>query len=179
MDAYLTDIWHVQDVLQHERETNAAIAAAIQRTQQIVPTQPIGPTRRIISPDQLLLPYSASPSAPLTPTPLNPFVLSALYAKDRRGRRVGGRSSSMPSSWIDGIGWDRGELTMLAYGRQYTWSAVPEEIFHIWATGLGVCQTDDPTGKHRWWIGKTPSWGACWHYQIRPWLAEHGYGGLP
>ena len=78
-------------------------------------------------------------------------------------------NSVIPSSWIDRMHWEAAmcKLELLTKdGRVYIYDGITEEDAFEIVTGQAMCKTDDPSTLKRWWIGKTPSLGAAWHYLL-------------
>ena len=97
--------------------------------------------------------------------------------KSRSRRAV---HSPMPSSWVDGIGYDAktGILTAILSNFEYKWEGVTSSMYYGWIAGNYACKTNDPTGRHRWYITKRPSLGATFHRYFKPMLDASGCGRI-
>ena len=80
-------------------------------------------------------------------------------------------SQHKASSWIRSFTYE--ERTQTLYmtvhkGKTYSWDNVPPAIALKALQGQAACTTNDPTGKARWWIDKTPSLGAAFWQIMKP-----------
>lgn len=79
--------------------------------------------------------------------------------------------SGAKSSWIRSYAFDNRTKTLYMTthkGKTYSWNNLPDSIAVQVLNGLAVCTTNDPSGKHRWFVGKTPSLGAAFWQILKP-----------
>jgi len=76
----------------------------------------------------------------------------------------------IPSSWVGPIGYDPDTKILVAqlYAKWEGWRDVTPSEWELWLRAADACRTNDPTGRDRYWPGKTPSLGATWHYTMKP-----------
>ena len=88
-----------------------------------------------------------------------------------KGRAIANLSRRIPSSWVDGIGYDAATKTLAASLSQilYAWRPVEQTTYDAWWWAFASCVTWDKENLRRgmaprWWPGKNPSMGAMWHH---------------
>jgi len=85
-------------------------------------------------------------------------------------RERGGHLIRAKSSWITSFTYDddTGTLKMMTKaGRTYRWEHVPVDIAKDVMNGNATCTSNDPTGRGRWKIGDTPSFGAAYNHILK------------
>jgi hypothetical protein len=75
------------------------------------------------------------------------------------------------SSWVRAFAFDKKTKTLYMtthQGKTYSWPDIPDSLAIQVLNGLASCTTDDPSGKNRWFIGKSPSLGAAFWQLLKP-----------
>jgi len=76
-----------------------------------------------------------------------------------------GELKKMASSWIRKYDYNNETrvLTLITKdGRRYTWNGIDSDTAGKILRGDAIARTNDPSGRRRWWINKTPSLGAAY-----------------
>jgi hypothetical protein len=90
--------------------------------------------------------------------------------KAGKQRAINNAVQVMSSSWVGPIGYDVDTQILVAnlYGKWEAWRGVSPSEWALWLKAADACKTNDPTGRDRYWPGKSPSLGATWHYTMKP-----------